>query len=229
MSLLVEASPWASCHLLALAARRAYPALVSTDPGPSMIEQDESLTGTTFGATSYAFSADEPCAPALTIVAHPNWNRVGERSRLNDPQGEGRIRLSRLLPLFGPPCESDVRPLADPHLSRNPVWLELRPDGGVSLYPEVDGTLCHVNGAKLDEVGHYSSDQLAEGLVLALAKRVVLLLHLVPPSEPRQDDLGMLGESYALRRLRTRIMRSAGHEVPVLLLGESGSGKERNR
>jgi len=44
-----------------------------------------------------------------------------------------------------------------------------------------------------------------------------------PPPEP---DLGMVGHSFAIERLRQHILKVAGTQAPVLIGGESGSGKE---
>ena len=47
----------------------------------------------------------------------------------------------------------------------------------------------------------------------------------IPGGYPAADD-GMVGGSERLGELRRQIQRVAGSDVPVCLLGESGSGKE---
>ena len=50
--------------------------------------------------------------------------------------------------------------------------------------------------------------------------------HLSAVGSPVVDGDGMVGESSALADLRRQIVRVAGSDVPVCLLGESGAGKE---
>ncbi len=60
-----------------------------------------------------------------------------------------------------------------------------------------------------------------------LAERVVLLLHLALSSEPTTgEELGMVGFSMGTRRVREDVSRVADLKVPVLIRGETGSGKE---
>src|SRR5690606_35762745 len=60
----------------------------------------------------------------------------------------------------------------------------------------------------------------------ALAERVVLLLHLAPAASEAADRLGMIGASASLVRVRRDIERVADIDVPVLIRGETGTGKE---
>ncbi|MFP2925024.1 sigma 54-interacting transcriptional regulator [Pyxidicoccus sp. 3LG] len=62
---------------------------------------------------------------------------------------------------------------------------------------------------------------------LELAGRVLLVLHLADPSAREAEDaLGMVGSSLGLQRVRQHVTRVADLEVPVLVRGETGSGKE---
>src|SRR5882672_6667655 len=47
-------------------------------------------------------------------------------------------------------------------------------------------------------------------------------------SEPFRDWLGrcLLGESPMMRRVRERIIRAAAQDYPVLIVGETGTGKD---
>jgi two-component system, NtrC family, nitrogen regulation response regulator GlnG len=67
--------------------------------------------------------APEARVPALTVLAHPNPFRVGDRVLL-PALGSGRsVPLSRLTPLFAEPGAEKALPLADPFLSRTPIHL----------------------------------------------------------------------------------------------------------
>jgi two-component system nitrogen regulation response regulator GlnG len=74
----------------------------------------------------------------------------------------------------------------------------------------------------------FGPEELSAGIPLELAERVVLLLHLTEPEtgEPSADPLGMVGESASTRRVRGHIEQIADLEVPVLIRGETGTGKE---
>jgi two-component system nitrogen regulation response regulator GlnG len=62
---------------------------------------------------------------------------------------------------------------------------------------------------------------------LVLAQRVVVLLHLVETDGGGpQDQLGMVGESASLRQVREQIRNVVDLDVPVLIRGETGTGKE---
>src|SRR6185369_10005766 len=118
--------------------------------------------------------------PALTILAHPNPRRVGERTLL-PALGSGRVvPLSRLSPLFAQPGDATVRPLADPHLSRRPLVLAPREQtGAVRLDREAGGCRADLFGAHSED--EISAAEIERGVVLLLAHRVALLLHLLPP------------------------------------------------
>jgi two-component system nitrogen regulation response regulator GlnG len=65
------------------------------------------------------------------------------------------------------------------------------------------------------------------GVPLELAERVVLLLHWADPAaRDAVDALGMVGTSVGLQHVRRHIEQVADLNVPVLVRGETGSGKE---
>ncbi|WP_223642073.1 sigma 54-interacting transcriptional regulator [Corallococcus sp. EGB] len=165
--------------------------------------------------------------PALTVVSHPVPRRVGDR-RLLDALGVGRaVALSRNAPDFAKPGSALGLPLADPFVSRKPLELSALPDGGVRLAVPEDGTHVVAAGALLQGARDFAPAELKEGVALELSGRVVLLLHLVElDGEGAADALGMVGESAGLRRLRKHIERVADLPVPVLIRGETGTGKE---
>ena len=84
-----------------------------------------------------------------------------------------------------------------------------------------------VAGTLLQEPWEFSSEQLAAGVPLELAGRVVVLLHLADPSaHDSAEGLGMVGTSVGIQRVRRLIEQVADLDVPVLVRGETGSGKE---
>ena len=161
--------------------------------------------------------------PALTILAHPDPRRTGERVLLPALVSGRAVELSRLTPLFGAPGGGELRPLADPHLSRKPIQLAPGDSpGAVRIAGE--GSL-EVLGASSS--GQISAAAVERGAVLVLAEQVALLLHLAPPAQPSEPErFGLVGDSAPMVQLRGEIRRVAGLRAPVLLRGETGTGKE---
>ena len=178
-----------------------------------------------------ALSARLRTVPALTVLHHRDARRVGEVARLRDLFGGHPASLSRLSPAFAAPGEvaGEVagRPLADPHLSRRPIRLAAAPRGGITLSKPGGGMRLAIDGAPL-EVGERSlpREALARGVVLELAGSTLLLLHLVGPARRPRDPQGLVGSSEAIEAVRDAIARIADLDVPVLVTGETGTGKE---
>ena len=167
--------------------------------------------------------------PALTILCHPEIPRIGERALLL-PLSAGRdVPLCRNAPDFRPPDALwQSQGLGDPFLSRRP--LILRPLGRdvLELHQQDSPIDVTVNGAPLAGSRTLHRSELLDGTVLELADRVALLLHLVPEDTGpgSSEDHGLVGRSAALHQVRTSLERVADIEVPVLLRGDSGTGKE---
>ncbi|WP_044183859.1 sigma 54-interacting transcriptional regulator [Hyalangium minutum] len=165
--------------------------------------------------------------PALTIVSHPTPHRAGERLLLGSLSSGGSVSVSRVGPDFVRPGGPLGMPLADTFLSRKPLVFERTETGGIRLRVEEGGTQVRVVHEPLVGAREFSAEELAAGIPLVLAERIVLLLHLAPSIEPDiPDDLGMVGNSASTRRVREDSTRVADLKVPVLIRGETGSGKE---
>ena len=168
----------------------------------------------------------ELAVPCLTILHHPDLRRVGQRATLPSLDSPGRTELSRTRPIFGRRDAGAAGPLADPFLSRRP-W-SLRSDGQV-LHAERSGspTSLKIDGVAVGGAATLSAERLAGGVVLELAGRVALALHLASPvPEGAGERHGLIGENAAMERLRRDLERVAALDVPVLVRGETGSGKE---
>jgi len=96
-------------------------------------EWREELAASTITGASKTSGAGAPRVPGLTLVAHPDLRRVGERVALPEISSGRPVKLSRLVPLFSPPGGGSPEPLADPHLSRNPLLLLPGPAAGSVL------------------------------------------------------------------------------------------------
>lgn len=169
--------------------------------------------------------------PALTVISHPVPHRVGERLRLDALAAGREVSLSRNGPDFHQPGAGALggQPLNDPFISRKPlVFSPGSRAGSVRLTCQDGGTRVAIAGSTLEGTWELSESELVAGVPLELGQRVVLLLHAVEGGDeaPTADTLGMVGESTGVRRLRRHIERVADLDVPVLIRGETGTGKE---
>ena len=81
-------------------------------------------------------------------------------------------------------------------------------------------------GQSVESSHSISAADMERGAVFTLGGRVVLLLHWLDSSPPDLPSFGLVGASEAMNRLRQEIRLVADLEVPILLRGETGTGKE---
>ena len=165
--------------------------------------------------------------PTLTLLHHPDLRRVGERALLSELALGREARLGRHEPEFSKPESALGEPLNDRHISRQPLRLQPDPRGGIVLAAGESRTRVVVDGAILAGEIAISAADLARGVVLELADRVVLLLHVLDHlTSPTAKRFGLEGDSSGIARVRDEIAGVADLEVGVLLRGETGTGKE---
>lgn len=165
--------------------------------------------------------------PALTILAHPQASRVGERALLPELLAGKEVALSRTSPMFGPPRARDGRPLVDPFLSRSPLAAITVSSGRFEIHRRRAGDVVRADGADVGDSLAVTLDDASGGAVLELGGRCALLFHLVDPRPAEAlPRFGLVGDSDAVERLRREIARVASTELRVLVRGESGTGKE---
>lgn len=166
--------------------------------------------------------------PVLTILFHPDVDRVGERLWMSSLQSGEAVGVSRLGPGFVPPGRERRRPLEDPYLSRTPLHFTAgSAEGEVVLTLGRSSTVVVADGDLVEGERRFGADEVRRGVVMVWAKRVVLLLHsLAPRPQKEPSRFGLVGDSEGLFRVRQEIERVSDLEVPVLLRGETGTGKE---
>ncbi|HSS00934.1 MAG TPA: sigma 54-interacting transcriptional regulator [Kofleriaceae bacterium] len=158
--------------------------------------------------------------PLLVLAYHPMLARVGETMELS------RVtELSRLAPSLMTASGDDAGPLDDPFVSRQPIRLVRRDDGAIDVVNSavkliVDGAVVRAGATQ-----RIAAHDIARGVPIVVADRVVLWLTMA--CDPHDaDELGMFGTSEAMHTLRDAIRAEAGARGPVLVHGETGSGKE---
>lgn len=192
-----------------------------------MTGPDSPLLISTLVPSSAPASRARARVACLTIACHPDPRRIGERALLTPLLVRQTVQLSRIEPLFAHPGHEGRRPLADPYLSRSAIRISRTLDGagaavcldGLPAHAELDGLpagpICSLPEAALDS-----------GVLLQLSSRVLLLLHATSAEAPLEID-GILGASDTIDRVRRQVAQVAELDTPVLIRGESGSGKER--
>ncbi|TGD74039.1 sigma-54-dependent Fis family transcriptional regulator [Mangrovimicrobium sediminis] len=162
----------------------------------------------------------------LTIVFHPDLARIGERAALSFAAAQAEV-VGRSSPVFSRPGESTVTcALDDPYISRCAFVIE-QAQGGLRLQRESVASRCRVAGRDLVDALYLDGEELAAGVPLLLAHSIVLMLRCVTGEQPGAcADCGMIGGSEALYHLREQVLRAASSDADVLLLGETGTGKE---
>jgi two-component system nitrogen regulation response regulator GlnG len=199
--------------------RRWWTLTVLGSPPPEDIDASTVVRGSSRG---------EPTAelvPALTIAAHPDPARVGDRLVLAELAAGGEVQLSRRSPDFHRAGCALGAPLADVFLSRRPIRIAPAPGRRIRIVSD-DGTAIAIDGAPrgLAELGPLVP---GDGVPIALADRILLVLHLVEPAAPDDaDSMGMIGSGLGASRLRRAIAQISDLAVPVLIRGETGTGKE---
>jgi two-component system nitrogen regulation response regulator GlnG len=164
----------------------------------------------------------------LTLLYHPDLERIGERALLPGLNSGREELLSRSQPDFVPPDRPLRRPLEDTYLSRQPLRLLPGPEpGSVRLARAGSGTPLAANGEHVAEERTFSAAEVERGVVLLLADRMVLLLSpLTPVSAAGLPRFDLVGEGPSAIQLRREILRVAPVTTPVLIRGETGTGKE---
>ena len=165
--------------------------------------------------------------PALTILYHPDPGRVGERVVLHELATGIRVALSRTRPRFAAPGEPFRRPLEDVFLSRKPIRLAQDAQSGTVRLTLAGSPIQVVaDGVRVDSDLALTASDVERGVVLEVGNRVVLLLHLLGDGSGGGKRHGLIGDSDAMAQVQQEIDVVADLDLPVLLRGETGTGKE---
>jgi len=161
------------------------------------------------------------------ILYHPDRSRVGERALPVELRTGDGCALSPAWPVFRRADRPRDRPLEAPDMASQPVVLRSDGDGGVQISAAATDMRYTVDGQPGAGLEQISATRVRRGVLLGLGERVLLLLGWFWDATPNLQQHGMLGVSDAIERTRKEITQFAGLDVPVLIRGETGSGKER--
>ncbi|MEM9619771.1 MAG: sigma 54-interacting transcriptional regulator [Pseudomonadota bacterium] len=174
--------------------------------------------GSAFGATVLS----------LGVVWHLDYSRIGATAPLRFDR-EGKMELSRLTPEFHNRDSAESSPLFDQHLSRTPLIIKRVSSRKFSFTLPAKRLKISINGRALTESQTVDMDELGDEIIITLSNAVILSIFNAParPSPiPAKDDLGLIGVSNGIELTRHAINRVASSDIPVLIRGETGTGKE---
>ena len=165
-----------------------------------------------------------PRVPCLTIAYHPDLRRAGQVAQLTKLVAGGAVELSRVAPEFRDDDSARVGPIADPFVSRRCAKLEL---AGQRVRLTVEpGAKVLVDGDDVPRAIDLWPSDVERGVVVELGGRVVLVLHMIDPGRRYGPALGLIGRADVIEDVRRHVLELANLDVPVLLRGETGTGKE---
>ncbi len=183
------------------------------------------MTYSDYTLTSPLSSLDNSYAPllAVTIVWHPDQTRIGEQF-IGGAEGNV-IELNRYAPLFMHPGAEGL-PLGHGGISRQPLRLARDAGNHVVMTLPASAMVVELNGRAVKDTVRFSMAQISQGQVLTLGRAVVLCLHWMDRLPKHNPVPGLIGVSGASIGVRDQIRMVAPASLPILLLGETGTGKE---
>ncbi|MDE2430136.1 MAG: sigma-54-dependent Fis family transcriptional regulator, partial [Burkholderiales bacterium] len=133
--------------------------------------------------------------------------------------------ISRFLPLFRHPG-ADGLPLGHGGISRDALRITRDSSDQLLLQPPKSRMVVEVNGVEIDGPVQLSQAQIDAGVMLGLGRAILICLHWMRCLPKRNPASGFIGVGSAAILARDQIRQAAGTDFPVLLLGETGTGKE---
>lgn len=162
---------------------------------------------------------------ALTIAYHHDWTRIGATAYLDVLSQGASATVSRTEPAFRLPFTRTEFVLDDRYVSRKPISIQ-QLNGRLLITPHPEGTEVRVDGVIVRTPTYVFEEKLQAGVVLELGRRVILVLHSLSPDRNSEQMHRMLGVSEGIENVRRAVDRVADLNVPVLIRGETGTGKE---
>lgn len=158
------------------------------------------------------------------IVWHPDPARIGAIAPVCFDRC-GTAALSRLTPDF----HDQNAPLLDRHISRSKIILERDGSDRIAFTPSSSSMSLTINGINVVERRNFALDELGNEIILMLGHSVILSLFNAAVKNfqnPAHDEYGLIGISHSIAKTRASITQFANTKLPVLILGETGTGKE---
>ncbi len=181
-----------------------------------MTDTDQTLTS----PITRALGSDNPLL-CLTIIWHPEHERIGDQAIVTGQH----FSLSRYQPAFCKP-EQNGLPLGYAGISRAPLEFAIDDQGAVILNAPNSRMQVEINGKTLQGNCQLSSEQINNGVIIGLGRAILLCLHWLTALPKNNAIEGLIGVSSNIQKVRDQIHQIAPTDHGVLVLGETGTGKE---
>src|SRR5262249_8847689 len=138
-----------------------------------------------------------PLLPALTVIWHPDLQRVGEVAPLAGLYERDLVELTRDEPAFFPPGSSVGRSIDHRAMNRDAVLRVVRSKGCLELHPGVADKKVELDGAAFESPRRLDPTGLRRGLILTVGSGFVFCLHGIHYPVSRSPNFGLLGSGDA--------------------------------
>lgn len=169
---------------------------------------------------THTLQEDHPL-PCLTVIWHPEWERIGDQAIITGQH----FSLSRYQPAFCKP-EQDGLPLGHAGISRSPFEIKTTPQGNFTINVPASRMQVELNGQEIQGNHLLTPDQISNGVIIGLGRAVLLCLHWLTTLPKNNAIDGLIGVSSSIQKVRDQIHQVAPTDHGVLVLGETGTGKE---
>ncbi|MBL8262705.1 MAG: sigma-54-dependent Fis family transcriptional regulator [Xanthomonadaceae bacterium] len=177
-----------------------------------------------------ALAARVATMPGLTVLWHPRHQRIGEQAVV--AFRDGAWELSRASPDFHRAGSDIGEALEHRGVSRKPLRFLRGKDDSIAIEFPDSRMHCEIDGEVVPELHRgtgcgivLDAARIKRGVVLRLGSVLLCLGHVgLAPSIRGTDPLIGVGPSIA--RVRAAIAQVATTDMPVLVRGETGTGKE---
>lgn len=162
---------------------------------------------------------------SLVILWHPDRAMMGRFARYPEGSGES-LKVSRFSPGFYSFEESGSAYLSDVHISRSPITVDRLSSSEFRITPAESQMTVHVNGVRANSPVNVQLNDQSCMIVLTLSNHIVLGLCKLPLVQMAGQHNSLVGISQEINKCRNLINRFASTDLPVMLMGETGTGKE---
>lgn len=167
-------------------------------------------------------SATQLC---LIVLWHPDLTFVGSHHNCIFSH-DGNLSINRFTPTFESLNDNNPRPLASPRISRTPIRIESLGKDKFRITPPHSAMEVKINGAYSSEpqIAHLKDKD--DLICITISDAIILGLCHLPKQQFINISNSLLGMSIAINATRNLISKYAATDLPIMLIGETGTGKE---
>lgn len=170
-------------------------------------------------------SSDLRAQLLLAVLWHPDRDMIGRSAAFPEDE-DGPLEINRFAPAFQSPDNTSAAPLSDFHISRSPVRINRLSASEFQIAPADSRMTVHVNGNRIKSSVSAQLNEHNGVIFVTLANYVILGICRLPMVQVAGKHNSLLGISQDINQCRKLINRFAATDLPVMLMGETGTGKE---